>query len=131
MDIGEQDGRYIGAYANQNMPLNSYRRHQYLNFRAHFKAMEDILGPKLVALVSLTYSHYMIKTGHYTVVGAEAAQALPNSQVFYAFIRGAGKQYGVLWFGNVSVYNQFGYKTYPGNTKLTERLPCTYEQGYS
>ena len=76
--------------------------------------MEDILGPKLVALNSLTFPHYMIKSGLYTLVGAEAAQALPNSQAFYAFIRGAGKQYGVLWFGNVSVYNRFGYKTYPG-----------------
>lgn len=38
------------------------------------------------------------------------AQALPNAQVFYVFTRGAGKCYGVLWFGNVSVYSRFGYK---------------------
>ena len=114
LDIGEQDGRYIGGFANQMIPLSRDRRDQFLNFRSHFKGMEDILGPKLVALMSLTFPHYLAKVGLYTVVGAEAAQALPNSQVFYAFIRGAGKQYGVLWFGNVSVYNRFGYKTYPG-----------------
>ena len=114
MDVGEQDGRYIGAYTDQELPLNADREYQFLNFRDHFKGMEDILGPRLVALVSLTFPHYLAKTGLYTVIGAEAAQALPNSQLFYAFLRGAGKQYGVLWFGNVSVYNRFGYKTYPG-----------------
>ena len=114
MDIGEQDGRYIGSYSVEMMPQGQDRKYQFLNFRDHFKGMEDILGPKLVALNSLTFPHYMIKSGLYTLVGAEAAQALPNSQAFYAFIRGAGKQYGVLWFGNVSVYNRFGYKTYPG-----------------
>ena len=119
MDIGEQDGRYIGSYSDEMIPQNQDRKYQFLNFRDHFKGMEDILGPKLVALNSLTFPHYMIKYGLYTMVGAEAAQALPNSQVFYAFIRGAGKQYGVLWFGNVSVYNRFGYKTYPGQGTST------------
>ena len=46
------------------------------------------------------------------MIGAETAQALPNNQVYYAFIRGAGKQYGVPWFGNASVWNRWGYKTY-------------------
>ena len=121
MDIGEQDGRYIGSYSVEMTPQSQDRMYQFLNFRDHFKGMEDILGPKLVALNSLTFPHYMIKSGLYTLVGAEAAQALPNSQVFYAFIRGAGKQYGVLWFGNVSVYNRFGYKTYPGQGTSTGR----------
>lgn len=117
MDVGEQDGRYIGGYSDQMTPSSSSRQDQYINFRDYSRGMEDILGPKLVALISLTYPHYMIRSGLYTMVGAEAAQALPNSQVFYAFVRGAGKQYGVLWFGNVSVYNRFGYKTYPAAFK--------------
>ena len=128
MDIGEQDGRYIGGFANQQVPLNLNRKEQYLNFRKHFGGMEDILGPKVVSLNSLTFSHYMAKTGHYTMLGAETGQALPNAQIFYSFIRGAGKQYGVLWFGNVSVYNRFGYKTYistKGTTKSSEK-PRTY-----
>jgi hypothetical protein len=128
MDVGEQDGRYIGGFANQMIPLSQDRRDQFLNFRRHFRGMEEILGPKLVALVSLTFPHYLAKTGLYTVVGAEAAQALPNSQVFYAFIRGAGKQYGVLWFGNVSVYNRFGYKTYPGTMAGIKPLGAHYRK---
>ena len=111
-DIGEQDGRYIGGYANQMTPASASRFEQYLNFQRHFERMGDDLGNKHAALVSLNFGHYFLKEGTYTLIGAETAQALPNSQVYYAFIRGAGRQYGVPWFGNASIYNRWGYKTY-------------------
>lgn len=111
-DIGEQDGRYIGGYANQMSPASASRFEQYLNFQRHFEKMSDDLGHKHATLVSLNFGHYFLKEGTYTLIGAETAQALPNNQVYYAFIRGAGKQYGVPWFGNASIYNRWGYKTY-------------------
>jgi hypothetical protein len=74
--------------------------------------MGDDLGHKHATLVSLNFGHYFLKEGTYTLIGAETAQALPNNQVYYAFIRGAGKQYGVPWFGNASIFNRWGYKTY-------------------
>jgi len=111
-DIGEQDGRYIGGYANQLTPASASRFEQYLNFQRHFERMSDDLGHKHSALVSLNFGHYFLKEGTYTLIGAETAQALPNNQVYYAFIRGAGKQYGVPWFGNASIWNRWGYKTY-------------------
>ena len=111
-DIGEQDGRYIGGYANQMTPASADRFRQYLNFQRHFERMGDDLGHKHATLVSLNFGHYFLKEGTYTLIGAETAQALPNSQVYYAFIRGAGKQYGVPWFGNASIYNRWGYKVY-------------------
>jgi len=114
MDVGEQDGRYIGGYGDQVFPVSTNRFDQYLNFQRHFEKMGDDLGHKLSTLVSLNYGHYFLKEGTYTAIGAETAQALPNSQVYYAFIRGAGKQYGVPWFGNASVFNRWGYKSYDG-----------------
>ena len=112
MDIGEQDGRYVGGYAAGMMPASAGRFEQYLNFQRHFERMGDELGNKLCTLVSLNFGHYFLKEGVYSAIGAETAQGLPNSQVYYAFIRGAGKQYGVPWFGNASVWNRWGYKTY-------------------
>jgi len=97
-DIGEQDGRYIGGYADQMTPASASRFDQYLNFQRHFERMNQDLGNKHATLVSLNYGHYFLKEGVYTLIGAETAQALPNNQVYYAFIRGAGKQYGVPWF---------------------------------
>lgn len=113
-DIGEQDGRYIGGYANQMTPASASRMEQYLNFQRHFERMSDDLGHKHSVLVSLNFGHYLLKEGTFTLIGAETAQGLPNSQVYYAFIRGAGKQYGVPWFGNASVWNRWGYKNYSG-----------------
>ena len=111
-DIGEQDGRYIGGYADQMHPASASRLEQYLNFQRHFERMGDDLGHKHATLVSLNFGHYFLKEGTYTLIGAETAQALPNNQVYYAFIRGAGKQYGVPWFGNASIFNRWGFKTY-------------------
>lgn len=111
-DIGEQDGRYIGAYAGQMTPASADRLEQYLNFQRHFERMGDDLGHKHTALVALTFGHYLLKEGTYVLLGAETAQVLPNSQVTYAFIRGAGKQHGVPWFGNVSIFNRWGHKSY-------------------
>jgi hypothetical protein len=112
MDNGEQDGRYIGGYASELYPSSASRQEQYLNFQRHFERLTRDLGNKLSTLVSLNFGHYFLKEGVYTFIGAETAQALPNGQVFYAFIRGAGKQYGVPWFGNASVFNRWGWKQY-------------------
>ena len=112
MDIGEQDGRYIGGYAAQMVPASGDRFEQYLNFQRHFERCATNWATRCATLVSLNFGHYFLKEGVYTTIGAETAQALPNGQVYYAFIRGAGKQYGVPWFGNASVWNRWGWKTY-------------------
>lgn len=112
MDNGEQDGRYTGSFAPAMYPAGADRLQQYFSFQRHFEELGNQLGNKLATLVSLNFGHYFLKEGIYTLIGAETAQGLPNSQIYYSFIRGAGKQYGVLWFGNASVWNRWGYKTY-------------------
>ena len=112
MDNGEQDGHYIGGCAPQFYPSSAGRLEQYLNFQRHFERLTDTLGNKMSTLVSLTFGHYFLKEGIYTLIGAETGQALPNAQVYYVFIRGAGKQYGVPWWGNASVFNRWGWKVY-------------------
>ncbi len=113
MDNGEQDGRYVGGYASQMFPVGADRLNQYFNFQNHFQGLTDELDNKMTTLVSLNFGHYFLKEGVYTFIGAETAQGLPNAQVYYSFIRGASKQYGVPWFGNASVWNRWGeYKTY-------------------
>ena len=116
---GEQDAHYFDAFIGEELPKNNDRKRQYLNFRDYFTAMENILGPRMTTLLMSTYPHYEIKSGLYTLAGAESNQHGPNAQLRYSFIRGAGKQYGVLWFGNVSVYNRWGHKVYNTSRKTT------------
>jgi len=134
IDNGEQDGRYIGGFANQQCPAFADRREQYLNFQRHFERLTSDLGNHMTTLVSLNFGHYFLKEGNHALIGAETAQALPNSQLYYAFIRGAGKQYGVPWFGNASVFNRWGYKNYEveGSTKDGEgSYDCGSDAGSS
>ena len=112
MANGEQDGHYMNGFVPAELPLNSDARDQYINFRDYFRELETILGPRMTTLLSSTYPHYQLKSGLYTIAGAETSQHGPNSQLRYAFIRGAGKQYGVLWYGDVSVFSPFGHKEY-------------------
>lgn len=130
IDNGEQDGRYIWATAEQQCPRTQSRFAQYLSFQRHFQKLCDELGNHMTALSSLTLGHYFLKEGNHVLLGAETAQALPNSQLYYAFIRGAGKQYGVHWFGNASVFNRWGWKDY-GSPKRDGRYRSGPEEGSS
>ena len=130
IDNGEQDGRYIWATAEQQCPRPQSRFQQYLSFQRHFQKLCDELGNHMTALTSVTLGHYFLKEGNHVLLGAETAQALPNSQVYYAFNRGAGKQYGVHWFGNASVFNRWGWKDY-GPAKRDGRYVSGPEEGSS
>lgn len=109
---GEQDGRYIGGYAGMMCPAEADRKALYDNFCAHFEKFDGHMENNVLILASLTFLHYFAKQGNAVILGAETAQALPCANVWYSFIRGAGKQYGLLWFGNASIWNRWGWKDY-------------------
>ncbi len=133
IDNGEQDGRYNWAGGPQMCPAPLEHRVHYLDHHHYFRRMGDDLGNHMTALVSLTSGHYFAHEGNTILVGAETAQGLPNAQMYYSFLRGAGKQYGVHWFGNASVFNRWGYKNYtvPEVTKGAEGYLTGPEAGSS
>ncbi len=112
MDMGEQDGRYVMGFSRGASPISDDRLAQYLNFHRYMEGIANDSGHKMSGLSAVSFSHYLGKEGIFTMLGAETAQEHPNAQVFYSFIRGAGKQYGVPWFGNASVFNRWGWKEY-------------------
>lgn len=112
MDMGEQDGRYVLGFAANRTDISDDHLAQYLNFHRYMERIGDDSGNLMAGLAAITFPHYLAKEGIFTLLGAETAQEHPNAQVFYAFIRGAGKEYGVPWFGNASIYNRWGWKTY-------------------
>ncbi|MFA6948982.1 MAG: hypothetical protein WCQ72_08365, partial [Eubacteriales bacterium] len=111
-DNGEQDGRYIHASAETSVPTIDSRVMQYRNFQAYFEKLNDAMQNHTVTLSSLTYLHYFAREGNTIMLGAETAQALPSNPMWFSFIRGASKQYGLLNYGNASVWNRWGYKDY-------------------
>ncbi|MBQ7721252.1 MAG: hypothetical protein IJT56_11765 [Clostridia bacterium] len=111
-DNGEQDGRYIHASAESKTPIINDRKAQYRQFHGYFEKLGDAMLNHTVTLSSLTYLHYFAKEGNTIMIGAETAQALPSNPMWFSFIRGAAKQYGLLYYGNASVWNRWGYKDY-------------------
>lgn len=106
LDMGEQDVRYIWGYSGHTV-LPGPRDHweQYMSFRDYSWAVEWKAGGRLASLSSTVYAHYWLKSGLYTSAGAETSQSNGNAQMLYSFIRGAGKSYGVPWYGQVSIFN--------------------------
>jgi hypothetical protein len=110
-DMGEQDVRYLWGYASRTATFAgpTARFERLVAFRDFSDAIEERLARRLGALASSTYGiHHWLKTGFYTNAGAETSQSNGNAQVLYAFVRGAAKQYGTLWYGQVSIHNTFG-----------------------
>ena len=62
---------------------------------------------------SLNFSHYYGER-NCRLLGLETAQGLPSDTLMFAFLRGAGKQYGRLTYQATSIWNRFGYNMYHG-----------------
>lgn len=130
MDMGEQDVRWLWGYAKHTVLAGPAQRlEQLLAFRDFSWAIEDQTNGTLVALASSVYGvHHWLQSGLYTLAGAETSQSNGNAQVLYAFVRGAAKQYGSLWYGQVSIFNWFGYKI-PGDP--APMSTCTDQSDHS
>jgi len=118
MDMGEQDVRFLWGYADRVSTYAgpSSRFERLVAFRDYSDAVEEREARTLAALASSVFGvHHWLKTGFYTLAGAETSQSNGNAQVLYAFVRGAAKQYGTLWYGQVSIFNWFGHKV-PGDS---------------
>ena len=109
---GEQDGRFVGNYALTICPAPLTRREAYQHFVAYFRRHSNDLHNYLTLLAGEPLLHYIADMDEHRLIGAETAQALPSVPMWYCFIRGAGKQYGLMWFGNASVWNRWATKDY-------------------
>ena len=98
---------------------------QYLQAHDYFRRIEDDLGNRLNALMVYWYWPYLIKEGRVVLAGAETQNKVTSSSIHYAFLRGAGKQYGVHWFGNAAVFNTWHYKNYAEATETCGRRKAT------
>jgi len=116
-DNGEEDGRYLNHYGRTFCPTAHNKLQAYEHFAGYFHRLGNHLNNYLCALLGLYHAHYMLHLGNQRLIGCESAQCLPSVPPWFAFIRGAGKQYGVLWFGNASIYNRWGFKCYCGSGK--------------
>lgn len=112
-DLGEQDARYMYLMRQIQTPYAADRIGQYINADHYMSRISDDLGNRINALVQFWYWPYVFKDGRVVLAGEEAENKCGgSSNLHYAFLRGAGKQYGIHWFGNASMFNTWDYKSY-------------------
>jgi hypothetical protein len=107
-DIGEQDARWANVFEYTHEPFS--RLSNFPQFEAAHRYQGQVAldtGQISSLLTNLWLWHYTIKDGVVTMAGAQTQprEGIANAQLQYAFLRGAGKQYGVPLWGNVSVFS--------------------------
>lgn len=115
--LGEQDGRY---WADQRQLMEPYSRNpkiQHTIFLDYLRQNAKDYGYKLTQLTTFWGFHYLPKDGYVSAVGSECQNKdrVSQIQVQYAFNRGISRQYGIINFGDVSVFNTWGYKDNPAD----------------
>ncbi len=126
-DNGEQDGRFVAHYAQQFCPAPVTRQQAYEGFVGYFRRLAGDLHNYLNVLAGETMLHYLADMDGTRLLGAETAQGLPSVPMWFTFIRGAGKQYGILWSGMASVFNRWGSKSYSVAEDVVESSAHGYE----
>ncbi len=116
-DLGEQDGRYLFTMRSLASPGPASRFGQFLQARRYMGRIAEDEGQALNALMVYWYWHYPIQEGNVLLAGAETQNKVTSSSIHYSCLRGAGKQYGILWFGNASLFNTWHYKVFHEETE--------------
>jgi len=113
-DLGEQDGRYWADARSVDYPMTPDFKERYINAMKYMQRAAMDQGNILSQLSVKWFWHYPAKDGFITLMGAETQNKTytSNAQVQYAFLRGASKQYGLLLYGDISIYNSWGWKYY-------------------
>lgn len=120
-DLGEQDGRYWADCRSIDYPMSDDYSERYLRAMKYMQKAAREQGDVISMLSVKWFWHYPMKDGYITCSGAESQNKsyTSNDQIHYAFIRGACKQYGLLWYGDISVFNSWGYKSYQKETETS------------
>jgi len=130
-DIGEQDARFANVFEACYEPFSLTNRFKDFRIANRYQGQcGDDLGNKMCLLSNLWLWHYPMKDGSVMMGGAQAQPkaGITNSQIQYSFLRGAGKQYGIPWYGNASIFSSdwlnsgTNYKSYPGTPYTGDSL---------
>ncbi|WP_432797157.1 hypothetical protein [Poriferisphaera sp. WC338] len=113
MQFGESDASYLNLSPYYIYPTPRGRLESYLPFHEYFADYGENTGNRILVHNNELWHHYTAKEATATIVeGQNFARADGYMRLHNAFMRGAGKQYGVLWAGGFSAETQWGIRQY-------------------
>lgn len=111
MDIGEQDQRLNFQAKNAINPFTLNKKISFLKNREYMSKVGEDQGDWGSLLSCMWYWQYPAKDNQAYLLGAETQNKVTNPQIHFSNLRGAGKQYGILWYGDIAFCDAV-YKTY-------------------
>jgi hypothetical protein len=124
-EFSEEDDRYVGATA-WRMPEYPVTRQQsyeyYMGFvRSHCKRLQNYI----VSMQNTIFAPYMADFQAVRIFGGQMPEHKHNISLWCSLLRGASKQYGVLWWPNITSCNN------PQGTSKSYNKPDMEKEGYS
>ena len=110
-DNGEHDCRFT-LKAVDSYPFPNNRREGYEHFMDYEWAIAEDLQHNFSALGNNTFQPYLADIGDTRMIGCQIAQSKPSVPMWFSLLRGAGKQYGLLYWVSPSVWNRWGGKSF-------------------
>ncbi|QQE11291.1 hypothetical protein JD969_17605 [Planctomycetota bacterium] len=111
MQFGESDASYLNLSPYYIFPSPRTKLGNYWPFHDYFADYGDNVGNRVMVHNNNLWHHYTAREGIVTAV--EGQNFVRNDgfiRLHNAFMRGAGKQYGVLWSGGFSAETTWGIR---------------------
>ncbi|TKG97385.1 hypothetical protein EYV94_02860 [Puteibacter caeruleilacunae] len=100
MQFGESDMSYVNLSHAHIFPFSRTRKGQTIDFMDHYQWYSFQTGNQVMAHLNGALWQYIGRDAATTSLGAQCFyRSSINPRVHYAFFRGMGKQYGLLWQG--------------------------------
>ncbi|QQE11293.1 hypothetical protein JD969_17620 [Planctomycetota bacterium] len=113
MQFGESDASYLNLSGSHVFPYKRTRVGQAIDFLDHYQWYGVHTGNRILAHHNETLWPYACNDSATTMGGAQTFyRGNTNPRIHFAFFRGMGKQYGLLWQGGVSGNNVWKSKAH-------------------
>lgn len=111
-DNGEHDCRFLlGPCDYFYGPAKSLRQ-GYENFMDYEYLIMNLVGRNYLHLGNNVFQHYLADIPYTKMIGCQICESKPNMNLWFSVLRGAGKQYGLLWWTSPAEWNLWGAKSY-------------------
>lgn len=114
MDNGEHDCRFVLGACDKIYEKPGTLEQGYENFIDYEYRIQKHIGCYAVTLSNNTFQHYLADIPYTRMLGCQICESKPNIALWHAILRGAGKQYGLLWWTAPAEWNLWGTKAYLG-----------------
>ncbi|WP_432797154.1 hypothetical protein [Poriferisphaera sp. WC338] len=106
MQFGESDASYLNLSAPHVFPFSRTREGNMVDFMDHYQWYSINVGNRVMSHHNESLWPYACNDAATTLGGAQTFyRGNTNPRIHYAFFRGMGKQYGLLWQGGLSGNN--------------------------